>query len=100
MAKGYEIYSTGKPEQDYRDLFIKEDLAGNKESIFHRTFLRSVEGGRHQYSRQAKGSNNGCSKDFMEYYLFKDGKPISTTSYTYDDSTPSKEAENRDPRYA
>ncbi|CEN45246.1 RagB/SusD family nutrient uptake outer membrane protein [Capnocytophaga canis] len=100
MAKGYEIYSTGKPNQDYRDLFIKDNLAGNKEAIFHRHYLRSVETGRHEYSRYAKGSNNGCSKDFMEYYLFKDGKPISTTSYAYDDSTPSKEAENRDPRYA
>ncbi|CEN33551.1 hypothetical protein CAPN010_16240 [Capnocytophaga cynodegmi] len=100
MAKGYEIYSTGKPDQDYRDLFIKDNLAGNKEAIFHRHYLRSVETGRHEYSRFAKGSNNGCSKDFMEYYLFKDGKPISTTSYAYDDSTPAKEAENRDPRYA
>ncbi|GIJ94321.1 RagB/SusD family nutrient uptake outer membrane protein [Capnocytophaga stomatis] len=99
MTKGYELYSTGKPEQDYRDLFIKEDLAGNKESILHRTYLRSVENGRHEYSRQAKGSNNGCSKDFVEYYLFKDGKPISANS-AYDDSTPAKEAENRDPRYA
>ncbi|ATA75696.1 RagB/SusD family nutrient uptake outer membrane protein [Capnocytophaga canis] len=100
MAKGYEIYSTGKPNEDYRNLFIQDNLAGNKEAIFHRHYLRAVETGRHEYSRSAKGSNNGCSKDFMEYYLFKDGKPISTTSYTYDDSTPSKEAENRDPRYA
>lgn len=100
MAKGYEIYSTGKPNEDYRNLFIQDNLAGNKEAIFHRHYLRAVETGRHEYSRRAKGSNNGCSKDFMEYYLFKDGKPISTTSYAYDDSTPSKEAENRDPRYA
>lgn len=101
MNKGYEIYSTGNPERDYRDLFIQLDLAGNKESIFHRTYLRSVEYGRHEYSRYAKGSNNGLSKDFAEQYLFKDGSFIgSSTRFTYDDSTPAKEAENRDPRYA
>lgn len=101
MNKGYEIYSTGNPEQDYRDLFIKIDLAGNKEAIFHRTYLRSVEYARHEYSRYAKGSNNGLSKDFVEQYLFKDGSYIgSSTTFTYDDSTPTKEAENRDPRYA
>ena len=36
----------------------------------------------------------------MENYLFTDGKPISGTSFTYDDSTPAGEAANRDPRYA
>ena len=40
------------------------------------------------------------SKDFVDSYLFlDDGKPIGLTSHPYDDSTPAKECEGRDPRY-
>lgn len=102
MNKGYQLYSTNMPNQDYRDLFIKESLADNPEAIFYRRYSRTTEKGKHQYSRHAKGANTGCSKDFMEAYLFSDGKPImgGGSTHNYDDSSPENEAMNRDPRYA
>ena len=94
----YRVYSTGNPTKDYRNLFIQKDLSTNSEAIMARTYIQGI--GTHGYTRTAGENSTGCSKDFMENYLFTDGKPISGTSFTYDDSTPAGEAANRDPRYA
>ena len=94
----YEIYSTGKPNEDYRNLFIQKDLSGNKEAIMARIFLKDIS--THDYTRTSGENNTGLSKSSADAYLFTDGKPIGVTSFSYDDSTPEKEALNRDPRYA
>ncbi|WP_289012980.1 RagB/SusD family nutrient uptake outer membrane protein [uncultured Capnocytophaga sp.] len=94
----YSVYTTGNPDKDYRNLFIQQDLSRNSEAIFHRTYIKGT--GTHGYTRTAGENSTGCSKDFMESYLFTDGLPIGTTTFTYDDSTPAGEAANRDPRYA
>ena len=98
MDAGYDIYSTGNTDEDYRNLFIQKDLRSNREAIFYRAYI--TDKNTHNYTRQASENNTGMSKDFVDSYLFlDDGKPIGLTSHPYDDSTPAKECEGRDPRY-
>lgn len=98
MDAGYDIYSTGNTDEDYRNLFIQKDLRSNPEAIFYRAYI--TDKNTHYYTRQASENNTGMSKDFVDSYLFlDDGKPIGLTSHPYDDSTPAKECEGRDPRY-
>ena len=98
MDTGYDIYSTGNTDEDYRNLFIQKDLRSNPEAIFYRAYI--TDKNTHNYTRQASENNTGMSKDFVDSYLFlDDGKPIGLTSHPYDDSTPAKECEGRDPRY-
>jgi len=90
MDAGYDIYSTGNTDE--------EDLRSNPEAIFYRAYI--TDKNTHNYTRQASENNTGMSKDFVDSYLFlDDGKPIGLTSHPYDDSTPAKECEGRDPRY-
>ena len=98
MDAGYDIYSTGNTDEDYRNLFIQKDLRSNPEAIFYRAYI--TDKNTHNYTRQASENNTGMGKDFVDSYLFlDDGKPIGLTSHPYDDSTPAKECEGRDPRY-
>ena len=98
MDAGYDIYSTGNTDEDYRNLFIQKDLRSNPEAIFYRAYI--TDKNTHNYTRQASENNTGMSKVFVDSYLFlDDGKPIGLTSHPYDDSTPAKECEGRDPRY-
>ena len=98
MDAGYDIYSTGNTDEDYRNLFIQKDLRSNPEAIFYRAYI--TDKNTHNYTRQASENTTGMSKDFVDSYLFlDDGKPIGLTSHPYDDSTPAKECEGRDPRY-
>ena len=98
MDAGYDIYSTGNTDEDYRNMFIQKDLRSNPEAIFYRAYI--TDKNTHNYTRQASENNTGMSKDFVDSYLFlDDGKPIGLTSHPYDDSTPAKECEGRDPRY-
>ena len=98
MDAGYDIYSTGNTDEDYRNLFIQKDLRSNPEAIFYRAYI--TDKNTHNYTRQASENNTGMSKDFVDSYLFlDDGKTIGLTSHPYDDSTPAKECEGRDPRY-
>ena len=98
MDAGYDIYSTGNTDEDYRNLFIQKDLRSNPEAIFYRAYI--TDKNTHNYTRQASENNTGMSKAFVDSYLFlDDGKPIGLTSHPYDDSTPAKECEGRAPRY-
>ncbi|MCS3555046.1 MULTISPECIES: RagB/SusD family nutrient uptake outer membrane protein [unclassified Sphingobacterium] len=93
----YRLYTTGNVDKDYQDLFTQTDLKSNPESIMHWAYIIGTltQG----YTRTANENNTGVSKDLMEAYLYKDGKPSGLTSFPTDDSEPAKEAENRDPRY-
>lgn len=93
----YSLYSTGNPSEDYYNLFIQQNLDGNPENILHRSYVLGVN--TQGYTRTATENNTGVSKAFVEQYLFRDGKPIATTTYDYDDSRPDTEALNRDLRY-
>ncbi len=97
MNANYSIYNTGNTQKDYYNLFVQRDLENNSEIIMHRAYVAGL--GTHNYTREATESNTGFSKDFVDQYLFLDGKPLALTSFLHDDTDPYKEFLNRDPRF-
>lgn len=93
----FQLYSTGKPNEDYANLFIQEDLTSNSESILSKIYINGILST--SYSRST-GVNSGWSKDFIESYLCDDGLPISLSPRYQGDESASAEVTNRDPRYA
>ena len=80
----------------YSNQFIQEDLTTNKECILARIYLDGVL--MHETARQAGSLGTGLSKDFVESFLCKDGKPISVSDQYKGDATLDDEFVNRDPR--
>lgn len=94
---GYDLYSTGHPATDYYNLFIQEELLGNKEAIMPKRFIKDVF--MHNLTRQLGEGNTGFSKSFVRSFLCTDGLPTSLSpSYKGDDSIQAEIA-NRDPRF-
>lgn len=92
----FGVYSTGKPDSDYFDLFVQYELQGNPEGIMVQRFL---EGKRmHNNVRQLGEPRTGYSKDFVESYLCKDGLPIALSPLYKGDAEFGDEFINRDPR--
>lgn len=94
----YGIYTTGKPEQDYYNLFIQQNLSNNPETILAKVYLQDVL--MHNISRQIGENGTGFSKSFANTFLSKDGLPIALSSLYQGDDSPDAEAANRDPRYS
>lgn len=93
----YDIYSTGHPESDYYNLFIQEELKGNKECILARRYIKNVS--MHNLTRDISNTWPALSKDFVRSFLMDDGKPTALSSRYQGDDTPDNEKMNRDPRY-
>ncbi|MDR0844919.1 MAG: RagB/SusD family nutrient uptake outer membrane protein [Tannerella sp.] len=86
--EGYSLY--------YSNQFIQESLLKNAECILPRIY--EVDVVMHGYGRGAGENGMGFSKDFIESFLCKDGKPIGTSAMYQGDETLEKEITNRDPR--
>ncbi|KIO77602.1 hypothetical protein TH53_08075 [Pedobacter lusitanus] len=93
----YGLYSTGNPGQDYRNLFIQDDLSKNKEAILSRIYISNIN--TTNYTRAISAGNTGYSKDFVRSYLCKDGLPPALSPLYAGDDTPENEVKDRDPRY-
>ena len=92
----FSVYSTGKPDEDYFNLFVQYELKGNPEGIMIQRFL---EGKRmHNNVRQLGEPHTGYTKNFVESYLCKDGLPISLSPLYKGDAAFGDEFINRDPR--
>ena len=65
---------------NFKQNFDQLDLAGNKEMIMYKHYVYNVLG--HATVDYTCGSTqvHGLSKDAFDSYLFKDGKPLATTS--------------------
>lgn len=102
MVSGlYDIYSTGKPNADYNDLFGLRDYSANKEVMFWTKMNPAL--GIHSHSklyRLETPEGYGLTKELADAYLCVDGKPISKSTLFkgYDNLT--LEMEGRDPRFA
>lgn len=92
----FSLYSTGKPNNDYFDLFIQYELKGNKEGIMIQRFLESKR--MHNNVRQLGEANTGYTKDFVQSYLCTDGLPIGLSPLYKGDAVFGDEFKNRDPR--
>ena len=82
---GYPMY--------YQNQFVQEDLSSNKEAIMYRKY---VDGTLMHGTGRSQGV--GYSKDFVESFLCKDGKPIAVSDLYQGDETIDQEMINRDPR--
>ncbi len=98
----YTLYSTGKPEVDYYNLFTyagKLSGGANKETIAARINLIDVS--MHNLSREAQvpdqASRYNPTKALVDAYLCSDGLPIDQSSL-YKEDTYANIFENRDPR--
>lgn len=93
----YDIWTTGNPQKDYLNLFLQEELRGNKEAIMARRYVKDQS--MHNTTRQISDVWPSYSKDFVESILCDDGLPIGLSARYQGDDTPEKERTNRDPRY-
>jgi len=94
----YDVYSTGKPNDDYRNLFIQDDLTKNKEAILASIYITNIA--TTGFTRTVSQSGSGFTKDFVRSYLCTDGLPYALSPLYKGEDTPAAEVENRDPRYA
>lgn len=82
-----QIMSSGKYSlnSDYKANFDSENLAGNPEMILYKHYVLGVMG--HGTIDYTCGSTqvNGMTKDAFDSYLFRDGKPLSSTSMDKND---------------
>lgn len=92
----FGVYSTGKPNEDYFNLFVQYELKGNPEGIMVQRFIEGIR--MHNNVRQLGEPHTGYTKDFVNSYLSKDGLPISLSPEYNGDAEFGDEFENRDPR--
>lgn len=95
---GYRIWTTGKPETDYYNLFIQEDLTSNSECILPRIYVTELL--MHNNTRQLEESYTGMSRAMFEQYLCADGQPTSVSPGYAEEAMPADELVKRDPRLA
>lgn len=98
--KGLSLYSTGKPEEDYYNLFSQDDLKGISEAVMYESVNPSLQLGSWTwtYLNGTRGSATGITKSMVESYLAKDGLPISVSNLYLGDNSVTEVVQNRDPR--
>ena len=76
------IMSSGKFKlnSDYKSNFDSDNLNGNEEMILYKHYVQGIMG--HGTIDYTCGSTqvNGMTKDAFDSYLFRDGKPLATTT--------------------
>lgn len=92
----FSVYSTGKPNEDYFNLFVQYELKGNPEGIMVERYVKDLR--MHNNIRLLGESLTGYTKDFVSSYLCTDGLPISLSPLYKGDAVFGDEFVNRDPR--
>ncbi|MGV3502603.1 MAG: RagB/SusD family nutrient uptake outer membrane protein [Adhaeribacter sp.] len=97
----YNIYSTGKPNSDYGDLFGLRDYSNNAEVMFWTKMNLALNVFHHAklYLLETPGGY-GITKQLADSYLAQDGKPIAVSPLFLGYDNIVTEATNRDPRFA
>jgi hypothetical protein len=96
----FSLYSTGSPEQDYRNLFVREQASPDEvilPQIYNRS-LNKTHPGNYTFISTTFG-NPGYTKAFVNTYLNVDGTSF-TTRPGADTLNFYRETQNRDPRLA
>ncbi|HLZ88409.1 MAG TPA: RagB/SusD family nutrient uptake outer membrane protein [Puia sp.] len=92
----FGIYSTGNPTSDYYNLFIQDELLGNKEAILPMRYLSSIL--MNGIDRSLGEAGDGYSKNFVRNFLCTDGLPTALSPLYKGDDSIDEEILNRDPR--
>jgi len=100
----YDIYSTGKPSSDYKDLFALQDYSTVKEVMFWKKYNNQLSRGSSAFTndrnfRMETPTGSTLTKQLADSYLCTDGKPITNNPLFKGYSTLKIEGENRDPRF-
>ena len=93
----YLIYKTGNAATDYYNLFIQEELKGNKEAILARRYIKDVN--MHNTTRSISDVWPALSKNFVRSFLCSDGLPTSVSPLYKGDDSLDAELKGRDPRF-
>jgi hypothetical protein len=93
----YLIYKTGNAATDYYNLFIQEELKGNKEAILARRYIKDVN--MQSTTRDISNAWPALSKNFVRSFLCSDGLPTSVSPLYKGDDSLDAELKNRDPRF-
>jgi len=100
MDRGeYKLYSTGKPEQDYQNLFVKE-VADPDEYILAISFQDAIDGNQHNsnaFTLVATQGRPGFTRKFINTYEMRDGSRF-TDRNGWQTTEFKDEVVNRDPR--
>lgn len=99
MTSGkFQLYSTGKPDQDYVTLFSSQDLTSNPEVILTTIYDASKPGTSSSEVGTVFGDyEQSPARDLVQTYLMKDGTRF-TSIPGYDKLTYVQEFQNRDSR--
>ncbi|WP_041537463.1 RagB/SusD family nutrient uptake outer membrane protein [Pseudopedobacter saltans] len=100
----YDVYTTGSPSTDYKDLFALRDYSTNKEVMFWKKYDNNLSRGSSAFVndrnfRMETPSGNTITKQLADSYLAIDGKPITGNANFMGYSTLKLEGQNRDPRF-
>lgn len=100
----YTVYSTGKPESDYKDLFAALDYTSNSEVMFWRKYDNELTKGsgaftNDRFFRMETPTNKTITKELADSYLCTDGRAITDNSLFQGYTNVGEEAKNRDPRF-
>jgi starch-binding outer membrane protein, SusD/RagB family len=93
---GFRLFTTGKPESDYRHHLWQQSQVGNPEVIYWRKYEEGNNS--HFASRLFLNYNGGATKDFVEDILCNDGLPINLSDKYAGDAVIEDVFVNRDPR--
>lgn len=96
-SKKFNIYNTGKPEQDYAALFCSQDLTANSEVILVNIFDLSKNKSQNVNSTVFGDYEQAPAKNLLETYLMKDGTRFTDVA-NYTQLGFVAEFKNRDPR--
>jgi len=96
----YSIYSTGKPDLDYWNLFIQFDYSDNDEILFWKKYDNDLELNHHHTIALEGDGDGGLTKSFADSFLCTDGQPVSVSPLFGGYDSIEVEMQNRDPRFA
>ena len=97
----YSLYSTGKPADDYRDMFVQENCESNKEYILSIKFdygLGIFHNGT-AYGLLPSQGRVGATRKFIDSFLMKDGSRY-TDKAGWESKQFAEQIADRDPRLA
>lgn len=72
----WRIYSTGKPTEDYRTLFLTTDLTGNPEVLWFKRYDGDQVGNDVNRYLNEGGGSVGVTASLVDDYLTHDGRPF------------------------
>jgi len=100
----YQVYSTGDPETDYKELFSLQDYSSNDEVMFWRKYDNELTRGQQAFTndrnfRMETPTGKTITKQLADAYLAIDGAPISLSPLFEGHGSLEDEMQNRDPRF-